>query len=242
LSPWSTDNSPRYHFDRVFSCLWVSGKDDGSSVQRVATAAAPPSELPKWRPLNIQKQAIQGQGTPHDQLPPTRIQKLRARAPIAALVVFLLYLFINMTIINFRLFAPARMPVPPPVVTPPTSAPVYTDKLPANTQQCIAQYMIDAPSDPTGYPCSTCLPLLAALPPSATAVYPVALDATQFCGLRSIWEDAGRQGQAGLEAGGWVNDVKFCTWNGVRCDGTGRVSSLSVFTIFSLSLFSFHRR
>jgi hypothetical protein len=60
------------------------------------------------------------------------------------------------------------------------------------------------------------------------SLYPVARDATQFCGLRSIWEDAGQQGQAGLEDGGWAKDVKFCTWSGVRCNGAGRVSSLWV--------------
>ena len=88
--------------------------------------------------------------------------------------------------------------------------------------------MLDAPSDPTGYPCGTCLPLLAAVPANASLVYPVARDGTVFCGLRSIWEDAGQQGQAGLEAGGWVKDIKFCTWSGVRCNGAGRVSSLYV--------------
>jgi hypothetical protein len=112
--------------------------------------------------------------------------------------------------------------------SPPASTPTNTMMFSAGTQQCITQFMLNAPSDPTGYPCSTCLPLLTAVPANATAVYPVARDATQFCGLRSIWEDAGQQGQAGLEAGGWVKDVKFCAWNGVRCNGAGRVSSLYV--------------
>jgi hypothetical protein len=100
--------------------------------------------------------------------------------------------------------------------------------LSANAQQCITQYTLNAPNDPKGYPCSTCLPLLVAVPTNDSTIYPVARDATQFCGLRSIWEDAGQQGQAALEAGGWVKDVRFCTWSGVRCNGAGRVSSLQL--------------
>ena len=98
--------------------------------------------------------------------------------------------------------------------------------LSADTEQCIDQYTLNAPGNPTGYPCNMCLPLLAAVPSNATAAYPIARDATQFCGLRSIWEDADQEGRAGLEAGGWVKDIKFCTWSGVQCNGAGRVSSL----------------
>jgi hypothetical protein len=236
LSPWSAILCFRHHFDRIFSHLRASQKEVDSSVQSVVPVAALPAKMQEWRPPDIRKQTTQGQGVLHDQGLLTRLQMLRARAPIAALIIFLLYLFINVIIINVRVFAPARMPAQLPVAAPPTSAPTTTDTLPFNTQQCIAQYTLNAPSHPTGYPCSTCLPLLAALPMSATAVYPAALDATQFCGLRSIWEDAGQQGQAGLEAGGWVKDIKFCTWSGVRCDGTGRVSSLSVFIVIAFAI------
>jgi hypothetical protein len=236
LSAWSAILSFRHHFDRIFSHLRASRKEDGPSVQGVVPVATLPAKLQEWRPPDIWKQATQGQSALHDQGQPTRLQMLRARAPIAALIVFLLYLFINVIIINVCVFATACTPAYLPFATPPTSAPTTTGTLPANTQQCIAQYTLNAPSDPTGYPCSTCLPLLAALPMSATAVYPAALDATQFCGLRSIWEDAGQQGQAGLEAGGWVKDIKFCTWSGVRCDGTGRVSSLSVFMVIAFAI------
>ncbi|KAI0250086.1 hypothetical protein BJV78DRAFT_1283544 [Lactifluus subvellereus] len=225
----STISSLGHHVNRLF--FGLGAKEGDFSAQGVApvpaAALALPPKTPEWPPLNVRKQATQD--APHDQ-PPTRIQTLRARAPVVALVAFLLYLFVNVVFLNVRLSALARMPaqLPVAVVTPPASAPTTTDTLPADTRQCIAQYTVDAPSDPTGYPCSACLPLLAALPPSATAVYPPALDAIQFCGLRSIWEGAGQRGQAGLEAGGWVKDIKFCTWAGVRCDGTGRVSSLQL--------------
>ncbi|KAG2369175.1 hypothetical protein BDR07DRAFT_1604834 [Suillus spraguei] len=51
------------------------------------------------------------------------------------------------------------------------------------------------------------------------------LNAIQFCGLRAIFDTADSQGQASL---GWMNDVKFCAWNGVTCDGTGRVANLQL--------------
>jgi hypothetical protein len=144
-----------------------------------------------------------------------------------AFIVFLLYLFINVVFLNIRIFSLSRVATRSSSVTPSASAPMMnTVTLSADTQQCIKEYTLNAPSDPTGYSCDTCLPLVTAVPSNATDVYPIARDASQFCGLRSIWEDAGEQGRAGLEAGGWVKDIRFCTWNGVRCDGAGRVSSL----------------
>ncbi|KAH9006287.1 hypothetical protein EDB86DRAFT_2872920 [Lactarius hatsudake] len=196
----STSSSIKDRFTRLFLDLRAGLRDGNPSA---ADLAPPPPDV-----AHMPGVAFATSQPP----PPTRVQRLRDRALLAALAVLLLYLFINVTVLNVRSF----------------SAPTTTDALPADTQQCISQYTLNAPSNPTGYPCGTCLPLLAVLPPSATAVYPAALDATQFCGLRSLWEDAGQQGQAGLEAGGWVKDVKFCTWAGVRCDGAGRVSSLQL--------------
>jgi hypothetical protein len=222
----------RDRFTRLFLDL-RDGLRDGSRFAAGVASPPPdvshPPKMPEWRPLNVRKQAPKC--VCHSQPPPqTRIQRQRNRALLAALAVFLLYLFINVTVLNVRSFSSSRLPTSAAAAvtaaTPPASAPASTDALPADTQQCISQYTLNAPSNPTAYPCGACLPLLAALPPSATAVYPAALAATQFCGLRSLWEDAGQQGQAALEAGGWVNNVKFCTWAGVRCDGSGRVSSL----------------
>ncbi|KAH9072782.1 hypothetical protein EDB83DRAFT_2359042 [Lactarius deliciosus] len=202
----STSSSIKDRFTRLFLDLRAGLRDGNPSAADLAPPPPDVAHMPEWRPLNVRKQPPQC--VCHSQPPPpTRVQRLRDRALLAALAVLLLYLFINVTVLNVRSFS--------------SSAPTTTDALPADTQQCISH-------DPTGYPCGACLPLLAALPLSATAVYPAALDATQFCGLRSLWEDAGQQGQAGLEAGGWVKDVKFCTWAGVRCDGAGRVSSLQL--------------
>jgi hypothetical protein len=224
----------RDRFARLFADLRAVGPSrvgNGPFVQRAVPIVAPSFELPTWRPLDIRKH---GAGTTHCDhchvQPPaqTRRQKWYHRALASALAVFLLYLFINVVILNVRLYSLSHWPPRTSSISniSPASPPTNTVMLSADAQQCITQYTLDAPGNPTGYPCSTCVLLLAAIPPNATEVYPVALAATQFCGLRSIWEDAGQQGQAGLEAGGWVKDVKFCTWNGVRCDGAGRVSSL----------------
>jgi len=210
-----------------FARLFLLGRRNDLSVQRVAPiVVAPPSEVPVWRLDHVRESDTQHARHIHPQ--PTRTQERYSRTLLFALVIFLLYLFINVIVLNVRSFSPSHSSHGLDPTTPPASAPTNTIMLSADTQQCITQYTLNAPNDPKGYPCGTCLPLLIVVPANATGVYPVARDATQFCGLRSIWEDAGQQGQAGLEVGGWVKDVKFCTWSGVRCNGAGRVSSLYV--------------
>lgn len=221
-------------FTRFFLQLRLRRKSDS-----VVPIVAPPlSEAQVWRLDSVR--GSETQHDRHDHPPPACTHKRYSRTLLLALIVFLLYLFVNVIVLNVRSFAPPRIPsqllsttTPPASAPSAPSAPTSTVMMvSADTQQCITQYMLDAPSDPTGYPCDTCLPLLAAVPANASSVYPVARDGTQFCGLRSIWEDAGQQGQAGLEAGGWVENVEFCTWSGVRCNGAGRVSSLYVPILF----------
>jgi len=222
--------SLRDRLARLFVVLRVSRRNDSSAVKRVAPpiVVAPPSEVPVWRLDHILDSDSDTQHARHVHPQPARTQERYHPALLFALIIFLLYLFINVIVLNVRSFSSSHSSPRLLPTTPPASVPTNTIMLSADTQQCITQYTLNAPNDPKGYPCSTCLPLLIAVPTNASAVYPVARDATQFCGLRSIWEDAGQQGQAGLEAGGWVKDVKFCTWSGVRCNGAGRVSSLYV--------------
>jgi hypothetical protein len=220
----------RERFARLFVVLHLSRtRDDDPSVRRAAPVA-PSSNLPAWRPLDVRKQETVQCNCHSASAPQTRRQVWCRRAKRSALAVFLLYLFINVVVLDINLYKLAHW-WPQAHSTnssssAPTSPPTSTLMLSADTQQCITQYTLNAPGDPTGFPCSVCLPLLAAVPSNATAAYPTARDATQFCGLRSIWEDSDRKGQAGLETGGWVKDIKFCTWDGVQCDGAGRVSSL----------------
>jgi hypothetical protein len=220
----------RDRFARLLADFRAGRRRDDPSVRPAAPVVTQKSsELSTERPLDVRKAGVIAHCNCR-RPSQTRRQKWYRRALLTALVASLLYLFVNVVVLDVRLYALSRwMPQMPSTTTASASPPpssMYTTVLPADTQQCITQYNLNAPGNPTGYPCSTCLPLLAAVPPNATAVYAVARDAMQFCGLRSIWEDADQQGRAALEAGGWVEDVKFCAWNGVRCDGAGRVSSL----------------
>ena len=225
---------------RLSAILRVSRRGD-SSVQRFTpNEVASPSEMSAWR-LDHARESDS-----HHALyvypRPTRTQERYTPALLFAFTIFLLYLFINVVVLNARSFSsshssPRLLPTTPTAnasTSAPASAPTTTMMVSADTQQCLTQFTLNATNDPKGYPCSTCLPLLLALPTNASSLYPVAWDATQFCGLRSIWEDASQQGRTGLEAGGWVNDVQFCTWSGVRCNNAGRVSSLYVLVIISI--------
>ena len=226
-SSQSLQPSLRDRLERLLVTLRVSRRHD-SSVQRGATSivVVPQSEVPVWKLDHVRGSDAQHARYADPQ--PTRTQERYTPALHFAFIIFLLYLFINVIVLNVRSFSLSHSSLRSLPTIPPASAPPNTVMLSADTHQCLTQYMLNAPNDPKGYPCSTCLPLLLAVPTNSSAVYPVARDATQFCGLRSIWEDAGQQGQVGLEAGGWVKDVKFCTWSGVRCNGAGRVSSLYV--------------
>ncbi|KAI0067593.1 hypothetical protein BV25DRAFT_1818970 [Artomyces pyxidatus] len=214
-SPHSSPHSAgfRDRFTRLFFEIRAGKREPELDIPIQDPEALP---LAQWPPLNVRKQCSCHQETP--------LQMWRRRAWLAALVLFLFYVFINLLVLDARVFSSSHAP------TNSTSAlaPAPASGLSADTQQCIDEYTLNAPSSPTTYPCSTCLPLVSVVPSNLTSVYPTAVDATQFCALRAFWEDAGSSGQSALEAIGWVEDVKFCAWGGVRCDGTGRVSSLQL--------------
>ncbi|KAI0629442.1 hypothetical protein C8Q77DRAFT_1065585 [Trametes polyzona] len=145
-------------------------------------------------------------------------------------ILFLLYLFGNIVFLNVRV-----LNVAPP--SPSSSAGVSPSSpsssgLSADAQQCMAQYNLNAPTDPQSYPCSTCYPVLSALSSNVSEgnsqdAQTIA-NAVQFCGLRAIFESTSNNGQTVLSNGEWVKDVRFCAWSGVKCDGFGRVSSLQL--------------
>ena len=183
-----------------------------------------PPAMSQWPPLHIEKRPVQC-SCPRCEDDPAR--KWRRRAMVTLLMAFLLYVLANLVMLDVRVLTQPSAKSSPQAVSTSSSS-----TLSADAQQCITQYTLDAPTSPTTYPCSTCLPLLSNLSYNYTAVYPAARDATQFCALRALWEDSDSNGQAGLEASGWVKDVKFCTWGGVQCDGSGGVSSLCVIPLF----------
>ena len=188
---------------------------------------AQPPEMSQWPPLHIEKRPMRC-SCPRCEDDPAR--KWRRRAMLTILVAFLLCVLANLVVLDVRVLAQPSARSGPQAVSTSSSSTLSVD-----AQQCITQYTLNAPTSPTTYPCSTCLPLLSNLSYNYTAVYPAARDATQFCALRALWEDSDSNGQAGLEASGWVKDVKFCTWGGVQCDGSGGVSSLCVITTSSLT-------
>jgi hypothetical protein len=155
-------------------------------------------ELPEWPPLHVHKR---------------KSNRTRIILLLCLLLIVLLFLIANVIFLNIR------------VLSLHTATPSSTS-LSANAQQCLSQYTLNAPSSPSSYPCSTCLLTLQAVPLSSNSQNAQQmLNAIQFCGLRAIFDTANSQGQASL---GWVNDVKFCAWNGVTCDGSGMVANMSV--------------
>lgn len=155
-------------------------------------------ELLEWPPLHVHKR---------------KSNRIRIILLSCLLIIVLLFLIANVIFLNVR------------VLSVHTTTPSSTS-LSANAQYCLSQYTLNAPSSPSTYPCSTCLPTLQAVPPSSNPQSAQQiLNAIQFCGLRAIFDTTNSQGQASLD---WVNDVKFCAWNGVTCDGSGRVANLQL--------------
>lgn len=124
-------------------------------------------ERPVWR---------HGQGPAHydGRVQPsaqTRRPVWYCRALHSVPFIFLLYLFSNVVILDVHLYTLSQAPPQAPSTTSPAPAspPANTIILSTNTQQCITQYTLKAPGNPTGYPCDMCLPLLALVPSNATA-------------------------------------------------------------------------
>lgn len=180
-------------------------------------------DLPPWAPLHIEKRTQCCHDCPCHSV--SKKDRRRRRILIIVLVLVILYLLGNTVVLNTRVFAPQ-----PAVQVSPNITSSSSSSLSAVAQQCLSQYTVNAPSDPSGYPCSQCLPTLQAVPSDfsdGTAQdSQQILNAVQFCGLRSIFETSDSNGQSALKNGNWAQDVKFCAWTGVSCDGMGRVSSL----------------
>ncbi|EPQ55290.1 L domain-like protein [Gloeophyllum trabeum ATCC 11539] len=187
-----------------------------------------PPHLREWPPLKVE-----------DKQPPrcpcherhARAKK-RRQIWLVALIALLLFLFSDVLFLNVRvvrLSAASSGPVSSPVAS--ATSPSATG-LSVDAQQCLSQYTLNAPANPSAYPCSSCLPILQAVPANVSSTDPgdaqQILNAVQFCGLKGIFDSSGATAQTGLHNQGWLNDTRFCAWNGVTCDGTGRVSSLQL--------------
>ena len=179
--------------------------------------------LQEWPPLEIEKRRR------CECCRENNDRRRRMMALGVALIVFLLFLFGNIIFLNVRVMRLSSPTSAPPPATP-TGSTNISNGLSEDAQQCLSQYTLNAPSDPRGYPCSTCLSVLQKVPSAFfennQADGQQVRNAIQFCGLRSIFETTSGDGQRGLSNAGWAQDVRFCAWQGVRCDGFGRVSSM----------------
>ena len=180
-------------------------------------------DLPPWPPLHIEKRTQCCHDCPCHAV--SKKQKRHRKILTIILILVILYLLGNVIALNTRVFVRGST-----VQVSSNTTASSASSLSAAAQQCLSQYTVDAPSDPSGYPCAQCLPALLAVPSNFSdgnvQDSQQILNAIQFCGLRSIFETSDSDGQSALKNGNWAQDVKFCAWTGVSCDGMGRVSSL----------------
>ncbi|KIJ04853.1 hypothetical protein PAXINDRAFT_103994, partial [Paxillus involutus ATCC 200175] len=124
------------------------------------------SRLSQWPPLNIEKRrcTCHFQDPRHDAK--VRKQKRRSRCLLILLIIILLLLIGDAIFLNVRVLSlPNTSSVSS---TSSTTSTAYA--LSADAQQCLSQYTLNAPTSPTNYPCSTCLPTLQAVPSSYTSI------------------------------------------------------------------------
>lgn len=155
--------------------------------------------------------------SPGRALPRRKQEKRRVTRRTILLILLGLALLGNLIYLNVRVGELTKKSIPSP--PSPTLAPI--DPSPAAVAECISQFTIDAPSNPSAYPCSTCLPILS----KVTNNSDVAI-AAQFCGLRAFLESTSTTGQTALSNGGWGKDLRVCIWSGVSCSESGFVTSL----------------
>ncbi|KAI0070470.1 L domain-like protein [Panus rudis PR-1116 ss-1] len=189
-----------------------------------------PPQLPPWEPLHIEKRGCCHDCPCHTQKVKTKKKRSkRDKILIYLLVLVILYLLGNTLFLDIRVLNPSSTTT---TATPSNDTASTSTQLSPSAQQCLSQYTINAPSDPSSYPCSSCLPILQQVPSDFSSSNQSDVEqiqnAIQFCGLRAFFETADSDGQSALGNGGWVKDVRFCAWNGVGCDGAGRVSSLTL--------------
>ncbi|CAL1711568.1 unnamed protein product [Somion occarium] len=217
-SPSSPSSRFRARFTKLFFDVRTLMKDRDAELVPIQ-----PAHLPPWQPLNVEKRSCCQDCLCHRPKERSRRYKLL----ICLLVIIILYLLGNVSFLNARVIKLSSSSTSTDKRTASTSK-----TLSADAQECLSQYNVNAPSDPSGYPCSSCLPVLQSVPSdfsdgNATDTEQIQ-NATQFCGLRAFFESMDNDGQAALQNGQWVENMRFCAWGGVSCDGAGRVGALTL--------------
>jgi hypothetical protein len=176
----------------------------------------PRIELSEWPPLNVDKKRSQ-------QVPVPKQKRRKSRwCCIILLIIILLYLLGNVVFLDVRIASLTGELNS--VRNQTTSSP---SPLSFNANECVSQFTLNAPVNPSSYPCGSCLAALSGVTPGDPSQdFQQATNALQFCGLRAVLQSADSTGQTTLGNGGWATNVNFCTWQGVTCDTSGRVNSL----------------
>ncbi|KIP11338.1 hypothetical protein PHLGIDRAFT_124980 [Phlebiopsis gigantea 11061_1 CR5-6] len=222
ISSPSVASTRKSRLGRLFFDIRTLVHDKGPDVPPV-----PEPPMSPWAPLHVEKRNCCHDCPCHAVTKKSsRWECIKRKVLIYALLLIILYLLGNTIALDTRVFGPQNTVQ---VASNSTSSP---SGLSANAQQCLSQFTVNAPSDPSGYPCSTCLPTLQTVPSNftdgTTQDSQNILNVIQFCGLRSIFETSDSSGQSTLQNGNWAQDIKFCAWSGVACDGSGKVASLSL--------------
>ncbi|KAH8115291.1 L domain-like protein [Phellopilus nigrolimitatus] len=190
--------------------------------------------LHQWSPLHVEKRFASG-GSERETAQcrcadPKR--KKRTRLLLILLILILLYLLADTIFLNVRVLRTSSSTSSTSDADGRSSAGGSSYILSAEQESCLTQFSVNAPTNATGYPCATCLPLLQSIPGNFSSETDndaqTLLNSVQFCGLQSLFGSSGSTAQTSLAGGGWVKDVKFCAWSGVQCGNDGRVASLQL--------------
>lgn len=221
------------------------------------TSSFIPNRLATWRPLNILKPSrppfllptsnitstTNNNTTTHHETKPVHVhthvhapkakrekrqkKKSSGRCWLIILIIVLLYLLGNNIFLNIRVqsLMPSNSPNSGSNSSNGASGPSQAVK------DCLSQFKLNAPSNPSSYPCGTCTPVLQTIPndlsPTAKKT-DIAGQGTilQFCALSDIVSATANQT---LQNVGWLKNVDFCgSWSGIQCDTAGRVTSLTL--------------
>jgi len=215
LRSQGTSNTRRQTIRDRFTKMFfdVRTLDERSTSRDIDLVSVRP--LSPWAPLNVDRREKLPLPTAHPSQ--KKQKKRRFRWFMFLLIVIILLLLGDLTFLNVRVIELTKANTP----SSPTPTPTPSNPSSDDVQECLSQFTLNAPSNPSAYPCSTCLPVLSNVTNNSDAA-----NALQFCGLRAILESTSSTGQTALSNGGWGKYLRVCTWSGVSCSDSGLVTSL----------------
>ena len=209
----------RDRFTKIF--FDVRTVDDRSNHHDIDLVSV--RRMSPWAPLKVEKKENPPLPTtspaPMYSPPQKKQDKRRFRWRTLLMILIILLLLGDVAFLNVRVVELAKI-IKGNTPSSPTPTP-SNSTLSSDVEECLSQFTLNAPSDPSAYPCSTCLPVLSNMANNTDAA-----NVLQFCGLRAILESTSQTGQTALSNGGWGKDLRVCTWSGVSCSGSGLVTSL----------------